>query len=195
MNGIKSFRQVGGERAVSEKDARVRVQCKAEPTRRVGAARLGGTPVRRRWTPRRRVAVVWRGESASAGRRRRERRGAALVEAVIIIPVLLVLVIGFIQFSSMYFTRHAMLHAAREGARALSVQDATTAQAEQRTRDVLAGLGYDPAEFQVSGSETTTDGTIAVAISASDASIIGDPFGWMGDGTLTAAALMRDEER
>ncbi len=197
MNGIKSFRQVGGERALSEKDARGHVQCKAEPVRRVRGSGLRGTPVRRRWTPRRRVAVLWRGKSASSGRRRCERRGAALVEALIIIPVLLVLVMGFIQFSSMYFTRHTMLHAAREGARTLAVQDATTAQAEQRTRDVLEDLiGSETADqCQITSTETVEDGIITVAIPAADASIIGDPFGWMGDSTLTAAAVMHDEER
>jgi Flp pilus assembly protein TadG len=118
-----------------------------------------------------------------------------LVEAVVIIPVIVALLMGFIQFSSMYFTRHAMVHAAREGARALSVQDATVAQAVQRTSDVLAALGYDPADFEVAGSETTTDGTITVLIQAVKASIIGDPFGFMGEGsTLTTAAVMKDEQ-
>jgi hypothetical protein len=115
------------------------------------------------------------------------------VEAALSILVIVPILMGFIQFSSMYFTRHAMVHAAREGARALSVQDATPAQAVQRTRDVLAGLGYNPDQFQITGSETTTDGTITVSVPAVDASIIGDPFGFMGGGNLTTAAVMRGE--
>jgi Flp pilus assembly protein TadG len=123
-----------------------------------------------------------------------------LVEAALIIPVIVVLTLAFIQFSSMYFTRHAMVHAAREGARALAVQDGTPAEAEARTLEVLEmHFGEENPilqDFQITATEAASDGTITVAIPADDASIIGDPFGFVPDDNPVAArAMMRDEER
>jgi Flp pilus assembly protein TadG len=124
------------------------------------------------------------------------------VEAALVIPVILVLLLGFIQFSSMYFTRGTMVQAAREGARALAVQDGTPDDAAIRTEQVLqALLGVEDVDsYTVTAGEITLgDGTtvagVYVSVPAEEASIIGDPFGFMGVKTLKAAAVMRPEGR
>jgi Flp pilus assembly protein TadG len=124
-----------------------------------------------------------------------------LVEAALVFPVIMLLLIGFMQFSSVYFTKHSMLQAAREGARVLAVQDGTTADAEAKANaaltlmlgDKLAGVcTVTSSEIVVDG--TKRDGTVTISIPAEEASIVGDPFGFMGGGNINVAAIMRDEE-
>lgn len=50
--------------------------------------------------------------------RRAAPRGAAAVEFAIVLPLLLVIVMGTVDWGHYFFTRETVVHAAREGARA-----------------------------------------------------------------------------
>lgn len=128
-------------------------------------------------------------------RRGRRLRGVAAVELAIVLPFFMLLLTGFMQFAWVFLVRHSMLHAAREGARAYAVQDATAQQAEQRATQVLQTLGLSGQEFQVTSGAAGRDMTVTVTapMSAPQVSIV-DPFNLLGDGTLTASVTMRDEE-
>lgn len=131
--------------------------------------------------------------SAPVGKRRSRRRGAAIVELAIVLPVLLMGIIGMITFSWLFLAKHTMLHAAREGARALAVQGATVEQAQARTTEVLGSLGFGQYEFTTTAEKTGTEARVSVSIPSSSLSIAGDIYGWLGEGTMSTSAVMKDE--
>lgn len=61
-----------------------------------------------------------------ARRRERSHRGAAMLEFAIILPILLLLVMGIIQFGRAYNIVVSLQGAAREGARALALCNTST---------------------------------------------------------------------
>ena len=65
------------------------------------------------------------------------RRGAAATEAAACLPVLLLIVLGAIQASSMIFVRQAITAAAYEGVRTAVAANATSADAEAACQHVL----------------------------------------------------------
>lgn len=126
---------------------------------------------------------------------RRWRRGVAAVELAIVLPFFMLLLTGFMQFAWIFLVRHSMLHAAREGARAYAVQDATSTQAQQRAKDVLQSFGFTVSQFTVSSTLAGNDAAVTVTIpmTASQVTIV-DPFHLTGNGTLTAKVTMRREK-
>ena len=58
----------------------------------------------------------------------RNRSGQAAMELALILPVLLILVVGILEFSRAYHVKHVVTDAAREGARRAVVQDPHIAQ-------------------------------------------------------------------
>jgi Flp pilus assembly protein TadG len=75
--------------------------------------------------------------------RRRRSTGQALVEFPLVLPILLLLVLGIVEFSRVWMVKQVITNAAREGARAGSAAGATTAdvQATVTTYLDVAGLG------------------------------------------------------
>ena len=106
-----------------------------------------------------------------AGRRRRDRqRGAAAVEFALVLPILLLLVLGAIDWGWYFFIDQMVTNAAREGARAgtllpppptstsgQAVSAAGAAANAYLTRVRLSATGVD-------ASFTTVDGTDAVQV-------------------------------
>lgn len=82
----------------------------------------------------------------------RDQRGQSLVEFALVVPILLLLVLGIMEFGRAYSTSLALQNAAREGAR-LAVTGSTDAQVVQRVRDAAPTL--DPARLSVSVSPAT----------------------------------------
>ncbi|WP_241985969.1 TadE/TadG family type IV pilus assembly protein [Cryobacterium sp. Hz7] len=61
---------------------------------------------------------------------RRGERGAAAVEFALVLPILLLLVLGLIEFSRLYNIQISLSNAAREGARNMAIHDSqSTAKA------------------------------------------------------------------
>ena len=89
---------------------------------------------------------IWRIPRAS----RRWKRGLATVETAIVMPVMVVLVLGTIEFGSIFFVRNMMVHAASDAARMLSLPGGNIDDARLLAQSRLEGLG---AEFMVTATE------------------------------------------
>ena len=75
-------------------------------------------------------------------RPKRQERGAALVEAAIVIPLLLLLVLGVVEYGFIVNRGTLLNNAAREGARE-AVFGSSESEIEQRVRDASPNLDQD----------------------------------------------------
>ena len=88
----------------------------------------------------------------------RDQSGAAAVEAALALPLLLVALMGVVQFALVHHARLVVESAAIEGARVAAAEGLALEAGEARTRDVLeAGLGQVGAAFAV---EAEADGEV-----------------------------------
>jgi Flp pilus assembly protein TadG len=86
-----------------------------------------------------------------------------MVELAIVMPVLLIVLIGVVQFALVCHAENVATTAAQEGARLAAAENRTAAEGAQRTRDVLrSGLGKKGGEFIV----TADDGAETVVVRA-----------------------------
>ena len=77
-----------------------------------------------------------------------------MVELAIVMPVVLVVLIGVVQFALVYHAKNVATTAAQEGARFAAAEGRTPAEGEARARDVLAsGLGGKGSEFSVTAQD------------------------------------------
>jgi len=68
--------------------------------------------------------------------------GESMVEFALVLPLLLLVLLGVVQFGLVHHAQNVATTAAQEGARLGAVEGGDTAVAEQRTLDVLrSGLG------------------------------------------------------
>lgn len=97
----------------------------------------------------------------------RDERGSPAVEFAMIAPVLILLILGTVQFGFAFFTYNEMMNGAREGARRLAV-GASEASAIDRAEDTMALVR--PYEFS---SVSSTDAvTMTIKLTFSDAMVI-----------------------
>jgi Flp pilus assembly protein TadG len=76
--------------------------------------------------------------------------GAALVEMAIVVPLLLVLILGLVEFARGYNAKSTLVHATREGVRELAITgDADSARATTRA----AATSLDPTLIDVTTTE------------------------------------------
>ena len=79
-----------------------------------------------------------------------EEGGQALVEFALILPVILLLVVGMLEFARAWNLHQVMTDAAREGARRAAIQDVTSGnpQTQDSVKAAMWGYvaqaGYDP---------------------------------------------------
>jgi Flp pilus assembly protein TadG len=81
-----------------------------------------------------RISDEMRGERRSRARQGKSRstlreRGAAAVELALVLPILLVIILGILDFGLYYYNDLQLTHAARDAARYLSVGNVTDANA------------------------------------------------------------------
>lgn len=78
--------------------------------------------------------------------RRPSESGQALVEFALLLPVVLLLVVGMLEFARAWNLHQVMTDAAREGARRMVLNEATSDWDDARHAmwDHLAQFGYDP---------------------------------------------------
>lgn len=72
---------------------------------------------------------------------RRPRRGAAAVEFAIVVPLLLMFVLGIIEYGRMLQVANVTTNASREGARYAAQADTTVDAATTYTKDYLSAAG------------------------------------------------------
>jgi Flp pilus assembly protein TadG len=122
----------------------------------------------------------------SRGARSRDDRGAAMVEFAIVLPLLLVLVMGIIEFGRAYNTQVAIQSAAREGARELALRRSSS-QVSAAVTNAAPSVSID--SISQSPCPATGDGQARVTINESFT--FGIPFVPIGTKTLTATGVMR----
>ncbi|MET0887750.1 MAG: TadE family protein [Mycetocola sp.] len=97
--------------------------------------------------------------------RSRDDRGAAAVEFALILPVLLILVLGIVEFGRAYNVQISLSQAAREGAREMAIHNDVGAA---RATAISAAPSVNPAitagQIAVSPASCTTGGTVTVTI-------------------------------
>jgi len=89
---------------------------------------------------------------------RRGERGAAAVEFALVVPLLLLLVVGIAQFGRAYNISTTLSAAAREGARAMALQNSTTA-ARTAAQTAAPGLGLSAGQISVTPGTCPTSST------------------------------------
>lgn len=98
-------------------------------------------------------------------------RGASAVEFALVLPVLLLLVIGTLEFGRAYHVQTTLSNAARDGVRVMALQDSTTAaktrvKESAPTLDIKNGMiavEFDPSSA-CSGSGSVPNSTASVTI-------------------------------
>ncbi len=130
-----------------------------------------------------------------SGRRavRSRRSGAALLEFALVLPIFLLLLLGIMEFSSVFFVRHAMLNAAREAARSYAIQEFTAGESEQLAQDLLSGTSLNYTVTASPQADTGVERWVEVAVPTSEAAL-GDPLGLFGSGDMQVRVTMRREE-
>lgn len=93
-----------------------------------------------------------------------------MVELAIVLPVLLIVLIGIVQFALVYHARDVATTAAQEGARFAAAEGRTPEEGAARTRDVLeSGLGETGAGFSVTAEDS---GEIVIVEASGDYPLI-----------------------
>jgi Flp pilus assembly protein TadG len=136
------------------------------------------------------------------GRRGRDDRGQALVEFALLVPILLLLILGVVEFGRAWNAYQVITDAAREGARVAVVNNTSANVADSveftvRSAMGRAGLDHNTAtiDLQGVGGDTGTSATVAISFPFQ--------FRWLGplmkwaveDATiaLRTAFVMRNE--
>jgi Flp pilus assembly protein TadG len=142
------------------------------------------------------------------GSRVRCERGAELIEFALTLPILLLVVLGIIEFGFVFREYEVVTNAAREGARIAVLPTYTLADAEDRVDTYLTASGLDPADATVR-TVLATDPAIVLPSGAClqtytttlwyphEITFLGGIMGYFGEtfGTLTlkATSTMRTE--
>jgi Flp pilus assembly protein TadG len=101
--------------------------------------------------------------------RLRDERGATAVEFGMIVPLLLILLLGIVEFGHAFQVQGTLSAAAREGARRMALQNSQT-QAKDAVRDAAGALdpaitdeqiSVDPASCPVA-ADTDTDVVVTI---------------------------------
>lgn len=131
----------------------------------------------------------------SVGSLGKKEDGVAAVELAMVSPFLLVLMVGIIDFGSLFFLQNNMHSAARVSARSLATQSVTAAQAKTMAETALAGWGNT---FNVVATEPIAPATnvvVTITVPMADVAPIGLIFdmgaSFLGD--LQTRVTMRQE--
>ncbi|HKE73567.1 MAG TPA: TadE/TadG family type IV pilus assembly protein [Acidimicrobiales bacterium] len=117
-------------------------------------------------------------------RTRRDDRGAVMVEFAIVLPVLLLILLGIIEFGRAYNAQVSIQAAAREGARELALRHGT-ADVASATRDAAPSVTIDT--VAQTPCPASGDGKAKVKVTESF-SFLALPFAPLN---LTATGVMR----
>jgi len=89
--------------------------------------------------------------------RLRGNSGQSLAEFAITVPMILLLVIGMVEFARGWMVRQVIVNVAREGARLAVIPTSTNATVSARVDSLLTVSGINPANASI--TVTTCDGT------------------------------------
>ncbi len=146
--------------------------------------------------------------SARGGRGLAAQDGGVALEFGLIAPVLLLVLMGIIQFGFAFYLQANMANAARDAARRLAVGEvtvgvltscpATADSAQEVACDYLSGWGGMTFTVTACDADTPcasgpTDVEVTITVPRSDVAIA-DILGLFGSGNMVARVTMRDEE-
>lgn len=142
-----------------------------------------------------------RGPRCNQGLRHDKRMGAAAVELAVVSPLLVLILLGILEFGFVFFTRQTMVHAAREGIRHIAVEGASEVEGVQVTQDYLDAFGISGATITAQNAykgngNTAADRqvTMQVELPAENASLIGDVLGLFSPGSKISVDLSMRKE-
>lgn len=98
--------------------------------------------------------------------RRNERRGAAVVEFAVVAPLLLLLVLGTIEYGRFVMIQQMLTNAAREGARRATLEGASAADVVQVVSDYCADAGITGASTTVNPDPAAATPGTAITVAA-----------------------------
>lgn len=114
--------------------------------------------------------------------------GAAAVEFALVLPVLLLLILGLIEFSLIFNTQISLTNAAREGARVMAIQNNP---ALARTAAINAAVSVNPAvtggNIAITPANCAAGGTVTVTINYNAdliTGVFGNTLGLTGRGVM-----------
>ncbi len=128
--------------------------------------------------------------------RRKATRGAAILELAILLPLLMMLVLGILEFGRALVVQEILTNAAREGARRAAISGASHDAALAAIDNYLANEGITGhTRSIVPNANTVAEGdpitvTVSVAYTEIDFGIV---LTWLEDNTLNATVVMRKE--
>ena len=98
-------------------------------------------------------------------RRKSNRRGAAIVEMAVCLPILMIFILGIIEFGQGYLAKHLLANACRMGTRLSVVDGATNTTVETRVKQFYAdALNGDPEDIVVTFEVETPGGSVGTDI-------------------------------
>lgn len=120
----------------------------------------------------------------------RADRGAAMVELALILPILLLLLVGIIEFGLVYNAQVSIQGAAREGARALALGE-SSAQVEAAVQGASGGVDVKNVHTTACPAGATSTSTAYATVKVEADFTFTLPFLDLGTKTLSATARMR----
>lgn len=120
-----------------------------------------------------------------------------MVEFAIVAPVLLLLVMGMIEYGRLVMVQQVITNATREGARRAVLDGATTAGVETVVNDFLAASRISGAVVSVAPNPPSSANfgdpvTVSVQVPFSEVSWLPTPM-FLNETTLSATTVMRRE--
>lgn len=118
---------------------------------------------------------------------RNQERGAVAVEFAILLPLLLMLVLGTIEFGRAYNAQITLTNAARDGVRVMAITN-VPADAKTAAKNAAASVSTSIATSDVTLSTTTcstgSQVTLTITYSLSTITGIAGPFDMTGKGVM-----------
>lgn len=133
---------------------------------------------------------------ANCNRFRRNRQGAAVVEFAVCLPLIVMIVLGTLEASSLLFAKQAIVQSAYEAAIVASKHDGTPTKAIDAASRVALGrkinqvqVNFDPSNFAALPSGTIL--TVTVSAPAASNRLLNSNL--IGATTVSATAVMVKE--
>jgi Flp pilus assembly protein TadG len=114
-------------------------------------------------------------------------RGAVAVEFALLVPVLILLILGIIEFGRAYNVQATLTNAAREGVRAMAInnsQSAARTAAKTATAQLKPSLADSNVSFSASTCVVGSQMTVTISYNLSTMTGIAGPFAMTGRGTM-----------
>ena len=119
--------------------------------------------------------------------RNRSERGAVAVEFAILAPILVMLLMGIMEFGRAYNAQVSLTNAAREGVRVMTIsnnQASARTAAKNAAVSLIPGLTDSNITFSSTSCTTNAQMTVTITYSLSTLTGIAGPFSMNGKGVM-----------